>query len=57
LAGGKAPVTTVLKLFSSHFRISQQFFRLDTPVSRVDRALWRRKKELLTKTNDDIQVK
>jgi hypothetical protein len=53
LAGGKAPVTTVLKLFSSHFRISQQFFRLDTPVSRVDRALWRQKKELLNSHKND----
>jgi hypothetical protein len=39
LAGGKAPVTRVEKVFSSHFKISQQFFRLDTPESRVDRAL------------------
>ena len=40
LAGGKAPVTKVEKLFSSHFRISQQFFRDDTPGSLVDKADW-----------------
>ena len=40
LAGGKAPVTRVEKLFSSHLRISQQFLREDTPGSRVDKADW-----------------
>lgn len=39
LALGKAPVTKVEKDFSSHLRISQQFFRLETPESLVDRAL------------------
>ncbi len=33
LAGGKAPVTRVENDISSHFIISQQFFKLETPVS------------------------
>ena len=33
-------MTRVEKLFSSHFRISQQFFKEDTPGSLVDNADW-----------------
>ena len=33
-------MTRVEKLFSSHFSISQQFFKEDTPGSLVDNADW-----------------
>ena len=33
-------MTRVEKLFSSHFKISQQFFKEDTPGSLVDNADW-----------------
>ena len=36
---GKADVTTVKKDLFSHLRISQQFFKLLTDGSRVDKAL------------------